>query len=327
MPDIDLDFCSRRRDEVLDYIRQTYGEDKVALVSTINTFQPRSAIRETAKAYGVAGEKIGAWTKALPRGWHPDPRRREAPIVTELLEHAENARERLAMSDAHRLVGMPSHLGLHPGGVVIAPGAMTDFAPLQLSPKGYLATQFDHRDVERLGLVKIDILGIRALTVVDKTLALLRQRGVEIDLDAIPDGERQTGEMIATGRTIGVFQAESTGSMRTLRQLKARNVLDMAVANAFFKPGPATGGMAANFVRRYRGEEAVSYLHPSLEPILAKSKGILLFQEQVLRVAVEVGGLSWAEADQIRQGISKFQADKISKLTAQLLAAARQRVA
>ncbi|MCB0030197.1 MAG: DNA polymerase III subunit alpha, partial [Anaerolineales bacterium] len=179
MPDIDLDFCSRRRDEILAYIRATYGEDKVALVSTINTFQPRSALRETAKAYGIDPEKIDKWTKNLPRWWHPDPERREKPLLETVADGTETARERLAIEAAAELVGLPSHLGLHPGGVVVAPGAMTDYAPLHLSPKGYLATQFDHWDVERLGLVKIDILGIRALTVVDKTLALLRRRGVE----------------------------------------------------------------------------------------------------------------------------------------------------
>jgi DNA polymerase III subunit alpha len=169
--------------------------------------------------------------------------------------------------------------------------------------------------VEAIGLPKIDLLGIRALTVLADTAEMVRARhDPAFRLDAIPLDDPATGDLLAHAQTIGVFQCESSGAQRTLRQLKARTVRDLAVANAFFKPGPATGGMAKSFVRRYRGEEAVRYLHPALEPILRATQGVLLFQEQVLRVATEIAGLSWAQADRLRQGMSKFQAREMAAL-------------
>lgn len=320
-PDIDLDFCSRRRDEVLDYIRQTYGPDRVALISTMNTFQPRSAVRETGKALGLSADDITQLVRLLPRGWHPDPRRRSRESVETVLAGLENEDQRAVIREAYELVGRPHHPGLHPGGVVITPGPLTDTVPVLLAPKGFLATQYEHGDVEAIGLPKFDLLGIRALTVLADAAGLVRQHhDPGFRLESIPPGDELTGEMLAAGETIGVFQCESDGARRTLRQLKARAVGDLAIAGAFFKPGPAMGGMAKAFIRRYRGEEAVTYLHPALEPILGRTRGVLLFQEQVLRVATEIAGLNWEQADRIRRGMSKFQAAEIDALAAEFLA-------
>lgn len=315
LPDIDLDFCSRRRDEVLAYVRRRYGEDRVALVGTMNTLQPKSAIRETAKAYGLPEKRIKQLTALAPRRWHPDPRRRELPDMEEVIAQLEDETGKQVMRQAFRLVGQPDHLSLHPGGIVITPGPLTDFVPVQWAAKGFLATQYDYRDVETIGLPKIDLLGIRALTVLADTAVSIRTyHDPDFRLANIPLDDPDTGDLLARGETIGVFQCESSGAQRTLRQLKARSVRDLAVANAFFKPGPATGGMAKSFVRRYRGEEKVSYLHPSLEPILAPTQGVLLFQEQVLRIAVEIAGLSWAQADHLRRGMSKFRAKEMAAM-------------
>lgn len=320
-PDIDLDFCSRRRDEVLDYIRRTYGRDQVALISTMNTFQPRSAVREAGKAYGLSEPDISRLIRLLPRGWHPDPRRRGRESVDDVLAALDDERLRTVLGQAYRLVGRPHHPGLHPGGVIITPGPLNDVAPVLLSPKGYLATQYEHGDVETIGLPKLDLLGIRALTVLADAAELIRQhRNFAFSLEDIPPDDGLTGDMLAAGDSIGVFQCESDGARRTLRQLKARSVGDLAIAGAFFKPGPAMGGMAKAFIRRYRGEEPVAYLHPALESILGRTKGILLFQEQVLRVATEIAGLSWTQADRIRRGMSKFQAAEIDALAADFLA-------
>ncbi|MEZ4727845.1 MAG: hypothetical protein R3E79_12015 [Caldilineaceae bacterium] len=175
-------------------------------------------------------------------------------------------------------------------------------------------------EVEAIGLPKIDLLGIRALTVLAATAKWVRQHAdPDFRLDAIPLEDEKTAVLLAMGDTIGVFQCESTGARRTLRQLQARTVQDLAVANAFFKPGPATGGMAASFVRRYRGEEEVTYLHPALEPILGPTKGVLLFQEQVLRVAHTLAGLSWLEADSLRKGMSKFQPEAMERMRSRFI--------
>lgn len=315
LPDIDLDFCSRRRDEVLHYIVEKYGADRVALVATVSTMQPKSAVRETAKAYGLSNEQISRLSKLIPRGWHPDPGQREAVNLPDLLAQIEDEQEREVFATAYRLVGQPHHLSVHPGGVVITPGPLTDTVAAQWATKGFLTTQFDHRDLETIGLPKLDLLGIRALTVLAETAVAIRTTlDPTFQLETIPLDDEATANAISRGDTIGVFQCESSGAQRTLRQLKARTVRDLAVANAFFKPGPATGGMAQAFVRRYRGEEVVTFLHPALEPILGPTQGVLLFQEQVLRVVTEIAGLSWAQAERVRKGISKFQAKEMAAL-------------
>ncbi|MBK6326489.1 MAG: DNA polymerase III subunit alpha [Chloroflexi bacterium] len=315
LPDIDLDFCSRRRDEVLHYVRRAYGPDRVALVATISTMQPKSAVRETAKAFGFDETGIKKLAALVPRGWHPDPRRREPIDLETILAELDDEKSKEVFRLAFRLVGQPHHLSIHPGGVIITPGPLTDTVPVQFAPKGFLTTQYDHHDVEAIGLPKLDLLGIRALTVLADAAEMIRtSRDGRFRLETIPLDDAATGDTLARGATIGVFQCESTGAQRTLRQLQARSVWDLAVANAFFKPGPATGGMAKAFVRRYRGEEQVSYLHPALEPILGPTQGVLLFQEQVLRVATEIAGLTWAQADRLRQGMSKFQAREMAAL-------------
>jgi DNA polymerase III subunit alpha len=301
MPDIDLDFCSRRRDEVLDYVRKTYGEERMALVATISTLRPRSAVRETAKAFGLNEDQVNDLAKTVPQ------RVRRRITQDEVLSHIRNPQWQQIVREAFKIEGQPHHLSVHPGGVVIAPGPITDVLPVQWARKGFLITQFDHKDVEALGLSKLDLLGIRALTVLADTVEWVRrEQQPDFRLAQIPFDDPPTSDLISRGETIGVFQCESSGAQRTLRSLQARTVRDMAVANAFFKPGPSTGGMADTFVRRYRGEESPAYLHPSLEPILGVTRGVMIFQEQVLRIAREIAGLSWEQADRLRRGMSKF---------------------
>jgi DNA-directed DNA polymerase III PolC len=325
LPDIDLDFCSRRRDEVLDYVRSTYGEDRVALVATINTMRPKSAVGETAKAFGFSEARIKKLTARLPSRWRPSPRDREWRGVDDLLSELADEQDRSVVRAASSIVGQPRHLSVHPGGVVITPGPLTDYVPVQWARKGFLITQFDHTDLEGIGLPKLDLLGIRALTVLsDATEIIRRYYDPTFRLDEIPLDDTGTGTILSRGETIGVFQCESEGAQRTLRRLKASSVRDLAVANAFFKPGPATGGMATAFVRRYRGEEAVSYLHPSLKPILGSTKGVLIFQEQILRLAREIAGLTWEEANHLRRGMSKFRSDEMENIRTRFIAGCKR---
>ena len=319
-PDIDLDFCSIRRDEVLAYVRKTYGADKVALVATINTMRIKSALRETAKAYGLSEVEIKQLIKLAPSRWHPDPRRRERSGIDEVLAKLDNQRHKMVVAAAFALVGQPHHLSLHPGGLVVTPGPLTDHVPVQWTPKGFLATQFAHEDVEAIGLPKVDLLGIRALTVLATATDLVQEHyDAEFSLEAIAFDDNATSAILETGDTVGVFQCESSGAQRTLRQLKARKVYDLAVANAFFKPGPATGGMAGAFIQRYRGEETVAFLHPTLEPILGSTQGVLIFQEQILRIAHEIAGLSWGEADHLRRGMSKFKPEQMEAMRSRFI--------
>jgi len=328
VPDIDLDFCSRRRDEVLEYVRHKYGEERVSLVATVSTMRTRSAVRETAKAYGLSEERIKRLVARLPRRWRRAPGQRGTGTVEEALAAARSAEEggiddgvlEEVIREAFAIKGQPHHLSVHPGGVVITPGPLTDVLPVQWATKGFLITQFDHQDVEALGLPKLDLLGVSALTVLADAAQLVRRdHDPGFRLDDIPLDDPETSDLLAQGEAVGVFQCESVGARSTLRKLKARTVHDLAVANAFFKPGPATGGMARSFVRRYRGEEEAAYLHPALASILAPTQGVLIFQEQILRVAREIAGLSWEEAGYLRRGMSKMDPDEMARMEARFV--------
>jgi DNA-directed DNA polymerase III PolC len=314
LPDIDLDFCSRRRDEVLEYVRTTYGGDKVALVATVSTMRPRSALRETAKAYGFSEQEVNELARLVPRGF------RRQVAMEDVISRVNDVHVQEVVRRAFSIVGQPHHLSLHPGGVVITPGELTDVVPLQWSPKGFRITQFGHLDVEAIGLPKLDLLGIRALTVLSDAVDLVRQHhDPNFQLDQIPYDDGPTGDLLANGESIGVFQCESFGALRTLRRIKARTIRDLAVANAFFRPGPMMGGMARSFYRRFRGEEEVTFLHPSLELILGVTRGIIVFQEQILSISREIAGFSWEEADRVRRGIKKLDASYLKEIGEQFI--------
>ena len=316
-PDIDTDLCSRRRDEVIHYVYQRFGQDRVATVATINRFRSRSALRETAKALGLPPRQVSELVEALPDRWYGprSPEDKKHPYA----DLRENERYRSPLHQAifkHAadLIGLPHHLSVHPGGIVITPGPMTDLVPTQMAPKGVAITQFDLDSIERLGLVKIDLLGIRGLTVLGDVAARMAPRTPTphpLDfLDAIPQDDPATIEMIRHGRTIGCFQIESPGMRSTLRQIQAHNVDDLMVALALYRPGPLTGGLKDAFVRRHKNLEEVSHLHPSLAPLLAETHGVILYQEQVLQIAHELAGLSLAEADLLRRAMSHFDPGK-----------------
>lgn len=320
-PDIDTDLCSRRREEVIRFVYEKYGSDRVAIVCTINRFRRRSALRETAKAYGLSNSEIKRLVDRLPQRWGPSwmDSGGDSPYADLEADFTSEPYPTI-FRDAKSLLGLPHHLSMHPGGVVISPGPLTDLLPLELAASGVVITALDLYSVERLGLVKIDLLGIRGLTVLgDVAEALHRQStegqeaptGSPIEvLEAIPEADPQVAELIRTGRTIGCFQIESPGMRYTLREIQAQCVDDLMVALALFRPGPLTGGLKGAFVRRHLGQEAPAYLHPALEPLLSDTYGVILYQEQVLRIAHELAGLSLADADMLRRAMSHFDPGK-----------------
>ena len=303
-PDIDLDLCSRRREEVIRYIYHRFGEDRVATICTYSRVRARSAWRDVAKAYRLPQERIEAVAREIPPFWHPGMGAEIERSKERLLAAAADDREREALAEAWALDGYPHHLSVHPGGMVIAPGPLTDRVPLQLATKGVVITQYDLHGIERLGLVKFDMLGVRALTVVAESVELVRRREPAFVRESIQDGDNATGDLLEHAASIGCFQTESPGMRRTLRELGARSIEDVTVALALFKPGPLQGGLKDAFVRRHRGQEATRYLHPALEPILRSTHGVVLYQEQVLRIAHELAGFSLGEADRLRRGIA-----------------------
>jgi DNA polymerase III subunit alpha len=313
-PDIDTDLCSRRREEVIRYVYQRFGEERVAMVCTINRFRRRSALREVAKAYGMSSAEIKKLADSLPHRWWGPEAVRSSPDdpYAELAGRYSTPQYQEIFLSAAGLLGVPHHLSIHPGGIIITPGPMTDLVPTQPAVKGVLITQFDLDAIERFGLVKIDLLGIRGLTVLGDVSQAIQERnpGTHVTamdvLEAIPEDDSQTAELVQNGRTIGCFQIESPGMRQTLREIQARSVDDVMAALALYRPGPLTGGLKDAFVRRHKGEEGVSHLHPALAPLLEDTYGVILYQEQVLRIANELAGLSLADADLLRRAMSHF---------------------
>jgi DNA polymerase III subunit alpha len=334
-PDIDTDLCSRRRDGVIQHVYDQYGAERVAMVCTIMRFRERSALREVAKAHGLPPAEVKRLADALPyRYWGPLGAAEESQtnghngaLETDLMlsgPYAMLAREhnselhRAIFSQAAALLGVPRHLSVHPGGVVIAPGPMTDLAPRQLASKGIVVTQLDLGSIARLGLIKIDLLGIRGLTVLgDLAVVIARSQSTRDDgdadsasalaaLEAIPDRDPPTRELVRAGRTIGCFQIESPGMRATLKEVGAQSIDDLMLALALYRPGPLMGGLKEAFVRRHLGREPVAHLHPALAPLLDDTYGVILYQEQVLRIAHELAGLTLAEADLLRRAMSHF---------------------
>jgi DNA-directed DNA polymerase III PolC len=289
----------------------------VATVCTINRFRSRSALREVAKAYGLPPAEISQMAEALPYRWFGPPSRRPAESPFAALESRyRSPLHQKIFREAREVIDLPHHLSVHPGGVVISPGRMTDLVPTMLATKGVVVTQFDLDSIERLGLVKMDLLGIRGLTVLGDVAWEIqaahpgRYATTNDALDSIPEDDPLTSETIRQGRTIGCFQIESPGMRATLKEIQAHSVEDLLVALALYRPGPLTGGLKEAFVRRHRGEEPVTQLHPALGPLLEDTYGVILYQEQVLRIAHELAGFSLSDADLLRRAMSHFDPGK-----------------
>lgn len=318
-PDVDTDLCSRRRDIVIHHVYDRYGHDRVAMVATINRFRRRSALREVAKAHGLPPEEIKKLVDQLPyRYWSPATSRSEngAKPFSDLESKFSGERYRKVFRDAEAILDMPHHLSIHPGGVVISAGPMNDLVPTQFSGKGVTVTQYDLEGVQKMGLVKMDLLGIRGLTVLGDVADQICMRRPDMGrtrlevLENIPDHDPATAEIVRNGLTIGCFQIESPGMRSTLREVQADNIDNVMVALALFRPGPLTGGLKDAFIRRHLGQEPVEHIHPSLAPMLEETLGVFLYQEQVLRVVNEIAGFSLAESDLLRRAMSHFDPGK-----------------
>jgi DNA polymerase III subunit alpha len=305
-PDIDLDICWRRRDDVIDYVYETYGADRVAMICTLNTFQARSAVREVAKALGMTQDEVSVITRQLPHYHARDIRSvvRFLPECRSLRIDEEPLKSIVSISEF--IDGFPRHLSIHAGGLVIAPRPLTDFTPLQQAAKGLRITQYDMGPIEKLGLVKMDLLGHRSLTVIDETVQKVwDNRGIRVDVERLPDPDPLTGDLIRCGRTIGCFQIESPAMRALLRHTLADNTDMLIKTLSLIRPGPSGSGMKKAFIARHLGKEDVVHLHPDLEPVLGDTYGVMLYQEDILKVASVIAGMDLAEADGLRRAMSK----------------------
>jgi len=301
IPDIDIDFESARREEVLTYILETYG-DRTAMVAMMDTFRARGALREVGKALGLPASEIDTIAKAFPHiSAHKIPETLTAlPEVAEMGLRASQLETLFNL--ASRLDGFPRHLALHPSGVILSDERLRDLMPMQRSFEGFLVSQFDKDDVEALGLAKLDVLGIRMLSAMAHTVAEVeRIREFRPDLDAIPRDDQPAFELIRDSRTMGCFQIESPGQRELLGKFQPECFEDLITDISLFRPGPVKSDMVRPFLERRHGFEPVTYPHPSLVPILKETSGVIVFHEQVMRVIAELSGCDLEEADKIRR--------------------------
>ncbi len=315
-PDIDTDLCSLKRDGVIQHVFDTYGAERVAMVAIINHFRPRSALADTGKAHGLPVPKVREMAGKLPYAFwaRQEEGGEEGALPTSPFAELRAAYPAHAavFDDAEALLKLPRHLSVHPGGVIVSPGPLTDLVPVMRSgSKGIIITQFDLNAVEALGLVKIDLLGIRGLSVLGSVAELLEAGPAALTtLERTPTDDPLTAARVESAQTIGCFMIESPGMRATLRDIHAHCEDDIMAALALYRPGPLTGGLKDAFVRRYKGEEAVQHIHPALAPLLDETFGVILYQEQVLRIAHELAGFSLAEADLLRRAMSHFDPGK-----------------
>lgn len=316
MPDIDIDFCSRRRDEVIEYIYERFGEDHVATVATVNTLTAKSAIRVVAKAFGFSPPEINSLSRHFP--WVRAVTIRQAlGEYPELKNSPLQGKEFGPLIDiAEKLGGFPRHLGTHLGGFIITPEPITDYTPLQRAAKGVLVSQYDKDDIGALGLVKMDILGLRMHSAMAEAASLIQKRtGKAIDPYNLPIDDKPTYELIRSADTAGVFQLESSGQRNLAWRLRQETFTDIIAAISLFRPGPMEAQMIAPFIRRRHGLEKAIVCHPDLEPILKDTYGVILYQEQVLQIASAIAGFSLAEADLLRRAMTKDRSSQqIEKL-------------
>jgi DNA polymerase-3 subunit alpha len=310
MPDIDIDFRDDRRGEIIDYVKAKYGDQSVAQIITFGTMKSKAAVRDVGRVLQLPLAEADRLAKLIPNApGSPQPVRIEEAIdqVPEIAEaYHSSDRTRRLLDDARKLQGLARHASVHAAGVVIAPDRLVEHVPLYRSERGELTTQWDMTSVERVGLLKIDFLGLRTLTVIDDAVeAIAAATGERIDIDAIPLDDPATFELLSRGSTEGIFQFESSLATDICQRMQPDRFEDMIAINALIRPGPLDCGMTESYIRRKRGEEPVDTYHPDLVELLADTYGVITYQEQVMQIANRLAGFSLAEADVLRKAMGK----------------------
>ncbi len=319
MPDIDIDFCYERRGEVIDYVRQKYGEASVGQIITFGTMKARAVVRDVGRVLGFTPGETDRLAKLIPSGpgysLTVEEAVEEVPELEELYRDSDRHRELLDY--AMKIEGLSRHSSVHAAGVVIAPGPLTDYVPVCTDAKDgeqTVVTQYDMTALEKAGMLKMDFLGLRTLTVIDDALQAVEDRhGVEVDWEEVGLDDPGVYEMLASGGTSGVFQFESALATEKLRAMRCDRFDDLIAVNALIRPGPLDSGMTDVYIKRKRGMEEVRYPHPALEEVLEPTFGIIVYQEQVMRAAQLLAGYSLAEADVLRKAVGKKDADLIAR--------------
>lgn len=312
MPDIDIDFCQRGRERVIEYVRDQYGVESVCQIATFNILKAKSAIRDVGRVLEMQFGDVDRIAKLVPDdiGITLEQALRDSSELRELVEGDEDVNQ--LVETARKLEGLARHCGVHAAGIVIAPEPLVNLIPLIRTSNDEIITQFDKDDVEELGLLKMDFLGLRTLTVIDDAVKSIRRtENPDLDLETLTLDDPAVFELFAAGDTDGVFQFESSGMKEVLRKVQPQVFADLTALNALYRPGPMA--FIDDFTARKQGRKKISYILPELEEILGETYGIIVFQEQVMRIAVKIGGFSMAKADILRKAMGKKKQEIIDR--------------
>jgi DNA polymerase-3 subunit alpha len=327
MPDIDIDFCMNRRGEVIDYVTRKYGRENVAQIITFGTMAAKAAIKDVGRAMDVPYSDVDRIAKMVPTQLNIKLKDaiQESPQLKEAYEKDAQVRELL--ETAKKLEGLVRNAGVHAAGVVISPRPLTDLVPLHKTKNDEIVTAFDMLAIEKLGLLKMDFLGLTTLTILDDTIKLIAQtRDQKLSLAALPQDDDETYQRVFyRGLTSGVFQFESHGMRDVLRRYQPNSIEDLTALNALYRPGPIQGGMIDDFIDRKHGRKKIEYELPELKEILEETLGVIVYQEQVMQIANRLAGYSLGEADLLRRAMGKKQADEMAKQRERFVEGAAQR--
>ena len=319
MPDFDIDFCMDKRDMVIDYVGQKYGKSAVSQIATFGTMAARAVVRDVARALGkpyALGDRISKMIPFIP-GMTLEKAISSQPIFKKMIQDEDEVSEIIDL--AYKLEGIARNVGKHAGGIVIAPGSIADFCPTYFDPQSdSLMTQFDKDDVETIGLVKFDFLGLRTLTVIDRAVKTINQSLSEknektLDLNSLTLDDPKVFDLLASGRTTAVFQLESTGMRELIRRLKPTKFEEIVALLALYRPGPLESGMHDEFVDRKHGKSKVTFPHELLAPVLSETYGVILYQEQVMQAAQVLAGYSLGQADILRRAMGKKKVEEMEQ--------------
>jgi DNA polymerase III subunit alpha len=323
LPDIDIDFCERRRGEVIEYVTRKYGRENVAQIITFGTMKAKAVVKDVGRALEMPFADVDKVAKQIPAALDMtlDKALEENETLRQMEQSDPKVKELLAI--ARRLEGMTRHASVHAAGVVIAPNAITEYAPLYKGARDEIVTQWSMKEIERVGLLKMDFLGLSTLTLIfDCIEEIRRTTGDTLDIDTVPLDDAKTYQIFQDGQTYGIFQFESSGMRDILRKAKPQRLDDLIALNALYRPGPLRSGMVDDFIARKQGRTEVKYELPQLESVLSDTYGVIAYQEQVMRISNVVAGFTLGEADLLRKAMGKKNAEVMAKMRGTFVAGA-----
>ena len=325
MPDIDTDFCYVKRNQVLDYVVRRYGQERVSQIITFGTLQARAAVRDVGKALGMSYTSVDEVAKMIPRelGITLDKALKSSNDFKRAYESRPDVKKLVDL--ARSVEGLPRNAGTHAAGVIIAPRDLRDYVPLQQGSDSGVITQYDKNKVEELGLLKMDFLGLRTLTVIGDCIQFIKNTtGETVDIDNIPLHDKETCEMLCRGETACVFQLESAGITKLVMDLAPESFEDLIPLVALYRPGPLGTGMAEDFIAGRHGQRTAEVLHPLMEPILEDTYGVILYQEQVMQITSALAGFTLGQADILRRAMGKKKAKELDSMRASFIEGAKR---